>query len=243
MQEKYRKELESLKKFIECDINLGLEELLVPKEERGHKEIEEKNEVHGSKDKGSNNIGDYMNLEDLKKDVLKCNMCGLHSSRKNLVFGEGNPKAQLMFIGEAPGRDEDVQGKPFVGRAGKLLTKIIEAMGLKREDVYIANILKCRPPNNRNPKPDEINACINHLKSQIRIIQPKVICALGTFSAQRLLEEETPISKLRGRFYLYEGIKFMPTYHPAYLLRNSSQKKIVWQDMKLIMKELNLKIK
>jgi DNA polymerase len=249
LQEKYRKQLEDLKKFIETDINLGLKELLLPKKERdtlkkeASKADAKANKTKEAQHKGSKTMDDYKSLEDLKKDVSKCNLCGLHSSRKNLVFGEGNSRAELMFIGEAPGRDEDLQGKPFVGRAGKLLTKIIEAMGLKREDVYIANILKCRPPNNRNPKPDEINACINHLKSQIRIIQPKVICALGTFSAQRLLEEETPISKLRGRFYLYEGIKFMPTYHPAYLLRNSSQKKIVWQDMKLIMKELNLKIK
>jgi DNA polymerase len=182
-------------------------------------------------------------LEKLKTKVIKCQKCPLYKSRTNAVFGQGSPQARLMFVGEAPGRDEDLQGKPFVGRAGKLLTKIIEAMGLKREEVYIANILKDRPPANRNPQDDEIKACVPYLKEQIKIIQPEVICGLGTFAAQRLLELETPISKLRGKFFLYEGINFMPTYHPAYLLRNPKEKSAVWSDMKLIMQELNLKVK
>ncbi|MGB2661425.1 MAG: uracil-DNA glycosylase, partial [Candidatus Omnitrophota bacterium] len=158
------------------------------------------------------------------------------------VPGEGDPRADLMFIGEAPGGDEDRQGRPFVGRAGQLLTKIIESVGLKREDVFIGNILKCRPPGNRNPLPDEIAACNSFLLKQIDIIKPKVICALGKFAAQTLLDTETPISRLRGKFYDYHGTKLMPTYHPAYLLRNSQGKKDVWEDMKKVAAELGLKI-
>ena len=141
-------------------------------------------------------------------------------------------------MGEAPGADEDEQGLPFVGRAGQLLTKIIEAMGLKRKDVYICNILKCRPPGNRNPLPDEIRLCEPFLKKQLQVISPQVICALGTFAAQTLLKTDVPITVLRGRFHSYEGIKLMPTYHPAYLLRNPSAKKLVWEDVQMIMKEL-----
>lgn len=172
----------------------------------------------------------------LRKDLQSCKECKLGITRTNLVFGEGDKDAVLMFIGEAPGRDEDLQGKPFVGRAGQMLTKIIEAMGLSREQVYIANVLKCRPPENRNPMPDEIDACEKNFLRQIEIIKPKVICALGKFSAQTLLKTETPISALRGNFYDYHGIKLMPTYHPAYLLRNPSEKKVVWQDVQKIMK-------
>lgn len=181
-------------------------------------------------------------LGDVEKHVASCTRCSLHETRTNPVFGDGSPKADLMFIGEAPGRDEDLQGKPFVGRAGQLLTKIIESIGLKREDVYIANILKSRPPGNRNPLPDEIAACTPYLLKQIDIIKPKVICALGKFAAQTLLDTEMPISRLRGTFYEYHGIKLMPTYHPAYLLRNSVGKKDVWEDMKKIAKELGLTI-
>ena len=143
-----------------------------------------------------------------------------------------------MFIGEAPGEEEDKRGEPFVGRAGQLLTKIIEAMGLKREDVYIANILKCRPPHNRAPQPDEIIACRENVKRQVEMINPRVICTLGKFASQTLLRTQTPISVLRGHFQEYNGIKVMPTFHPAYLLRNPNEKKTVWQDMKKIMKEL-----
>ena len=181
-------------------------------------------------------------LAPIRKEVSVCELCGLSKTRTNTVFGEGNFKAGLMFVGEAPGRDEDLQGKPFVGKAGKLLTGIIEAMGLKREDVYIANILKCRPPENRNPLPDEIEKCSSYLMSQIRAINPKVICALGKFAAQTLLNTEIPISELRGKFHDYNGVKLMPTYHPAYLLRNPASKKEVWQDMKAIASELGIKI-
>ena len=192
--------------------------------------------------RGKDTSSKKMSLSEVEKHVASCSLCSLSGSRTNPVFGEGSPKADLMFIGEAPGRDEDLEGRPFVGRAGQLLTKIIESIGLKREDVYIANILKSRPPGNRNPMPDEIAACTPYLLKQIEIINPKVICALGKFAAQTLLGRETPISQLRGKFYEYHGIKLMPTYHPAYLLRNSSGKKDVWEDMKKIAKELGLKI-
>jgi len=177
-------------------------------------------------------------LESLKEKVSTCDKCGLSKTRKNVVFGSGSPKAKLMFVGEAPGADEDKQGLPFVGRAGQLLTKIIESMGLKREDVYIANILKCRPPENRPPLPEEILACRDNLKKQVEVIRPRVICTLGKFASQTLLNTETTISDLRGKFSQYCGIKVMPTFHPAYLLRNPHDKKLVWADMKKIMKEL-----
>lgn len=179
------------------------------------------------------------NLDTLKNEVLTCKRCSLHKTRRNVVFGSGSPVAELVFIGEAPGEDEDIQGLPFVGRAGKLLTKIIEAMNLKREDVYIANILKCRPPNNRIPLPTEIAQCEDNVKRQVEFIKPKVICTLGKFASQTLLRTQTPISVLRGHFQEYNGIKVMPTFHPAYLLRNPNDKKLVWKDMKNIMKELS----
>jgi DNA polymerase len=181
------------------------------------------------------------NEEQLKKvsqEMANCQLCQLAKTRHNLVFGDGNPNAQIVFVGEAPGVDEDQQGLPFVGRAGQLLTKIIEAMGIKRKDVYICNILKCRPPGNRNPLPDEISLCEPFLKKQLQAISPKVICALGTFAAHTLLKTDVPITLLRGRFHTYNGIKLMPTYHPAYLLRNPSAKKPVWEDVQMIMKEI-----
>jgi DNA polymerase len=179
-------------------------------------------------------------MGDLKKEIASCRKCGLAKTRANVVFGEGDMKARLMFVGEAPGADEDEQGRPFVGRAGQLLTKIIEAMGLSREEVFIANILKCRPPENRNPLPEEIAVCRGYLERQIDAVKPDVICALGKFSAQTLLGTETPISKLRGKFYEYRGIKLMPTFHPAYILRNPPDKKYVWEDMQTIARELGI---
>jgi DNA polymerase len=161
----------------------------------------------------------------------------LHAQRTQIVFGTGNPKAKLVFVGEGPGRDEDLQGEPFVGQAGKLLTRIIEAIQLTREEVYIANIIKCRPPENRNPEPDEIAACEPFLIKQLEVIQPKLICALGTFAAQTLLKSTEKISALRGRFHLYRGIPLMPTYHPAFLLRNSNYKRDVWEDVKKVKAE------
>ena len=177
-------------------------------------------------------------LAAIRADIGDCTRCKLHTlGRRQIVFGVGNPNADLMFVGEAPGADEDITGEPFVGRAGQLLTKIIEAIDLKREDVYIANVIKCRPPQNRNPEPDEIERCEPFLFRQIDEIKPKVIVALGKFSAQTLLRTEEPISKLRGRVFDYRGAKLIPTFHPAYLLRNPSSKRDVWEDMKRV-KEL-----
>jgi uracil-DNA glycosylase family 4 len=172
----------------------------------------------------------------IKADIgPDCSRCKLHTlGRKQVVFGVGNPNADLMFVGEAPGADEDIQGEPFVGRAGQLLTKIIEAINLRREDVYIANVIKCRPPQNRNPEPDEVEQCEPFLFRQIDVIKPKVIVALGKFAAQCLLKTTDPITRIRGREYRYRDAILMPTYHPAYLLRNPSSKREVWEDMKRV---------
>ena len=162
-----------------------------------------------------------------------CERCKLHMfGRKQVVFGVGNPNADLMFVGEAPGADEDQQGEPFVGRAGQLLTKIIEAIDLTRDQVYIANVIKCRPPGNRNPEPDEVESCEPFLFRQIDAIKPKVIIALGKFAAQSLLKTTDPITRLRGRVFKYRGASLIPTFHPAFLLRNPSAKREVWEDMK-----------
>jgi DNA polymerase len=174
-------------------------------------------------------------LAAIRTDIGDCTRCKLHTlGRKQIVFGVGSPEADLMFVGEAPGADEDEQGIPFVGRAGQLLTKIIEAIDLRRDDVYIANIIKCRPPQNRNPEPDEVAACEPFLFRQIEVIKPKVIVALGKYAAQTLLRTDAPISRLRGRLFDYRGAKLIPTFHPAYLLRNPSSKREVWEDMKLV---------
>ena len=179
-------------------------------------------------------------LAAIRADIGDCMRCKLHTlGRTQVVFGVGNPDADLMFVGEAPGADEDVQGIPFVGRAGQLLTKIIEAIGLTRDDVYIANIIKCRPPQNRNPEPDEVATCEPFLFRQIDIIKPKIIVALGKYAAQTLLRTETPISRLRGQQFDYRGARLIPTFHPAYLLRNPSSKREVWEDMKLVKRLLN----
>ena len=178
-------------------------------------------------------------LEELRAAIGDCRRCKLCSGRTHLVFGVGNPNAKLMFVGEGPGRDEDLQGEPFVGRAGQLLTDIItKGMGLKRADVYIANVVKCRPPENRNPEPDEVAACEPFLKKQIDLIRPKIIVGLGKFAVQTLLQSKVPITKVRGNWHSYHGIKLMPTFHPAYLLRNPADKKLVWEDIKKVIKEL-----
>lgn len=174
-------------------------------------------------------------LTAVRADIGDCVRCKLHAQgRRQIVFGVGNPEADLMFVGEAPGADEDVQGIPFVGRAGQLLTKIIEAIDLRREDVYIANVIKCRPPGNRNPEQDEVDTCEPFLFQQIDVIKPKVIVALGTFAARTLLRTLDPISRLRGRVYEYRGAKLIPTFHPAFLLRNPAAKREVWEDMKVV---------
>jgi DNA polymerase len=173
-------------------------------------------------------------LEAIREWIGDCQRCKLAGGRKTIVFGQGNPNAGLMFVGEGPGADEDEQGLAFVGKAGQLLTKIIEAIGLRREDVFIANVLKCRPPQNRNPEPDEILSCQPFLEAQIRVIRPKVIVGLGKFAGQWLLKTAEPISRIRGRLGEYQGIKVMPTWHPAYLLRNPGAKREVWEDMKVV---------
>lgn len=178
--------------------------------------------------------GSKKTLEQIREELGECTRCRLCEGRTHIVFGVGNPKAELLFIGEGPGRDEDIQGEPFVGRAGQLLTKIIEAMGMKRADVYIANCVKCRPPENRAPLPDEIATCIPYLHQQIESIQPKVIVCLGAVAFKSLLQTEANITRMRGQWQEYQGIKVMPTYHPAYLLRNPEAKKPLWEDMKKV---------
>ena len=230
--------IDSLKTFLEGERLAGIEEFFSP------------------------SISPSQELELLSQRVHQCTKGPLARTKTHYVFGEGNNEASLLFVGEAPGEEEDRQGKPFVGKAGQLLTRIIQSIGLKREDVYITNILKCRPPGNRNPLPQEIENCLPYLKEQIRIIRPQIICALGKFAAQTLLGVVSPISQLRGKFYDYEGIhpvnslalgggispstklfnrvKLIPTFHPAYLLRNPQGKIPVWEDMKKIKKELSL---
>ena len=180
--------------------------------------------------------GPLPSLEEYRQQISSCTMCQLSKTRTNFVFGDGDPRARLVFVGEAPGHEEDLQGKPFVGAAGQLLTKIIEAIKLTRAQVFICNILKCRPPGNRNPLPAEIAQCEPHLIRQLEIIRPAVICALGTFAAQTLLKTDTPISKLRGKVHHYQDIKLVPTFHPAALLRNPSWKRSTWEDVQLVRK-------
>jgi uracil-DNA glycosylase family 4 len=183
-------------------------------------------------DDGRSTLDDLAAIRADIGDCTRCKLCKL--GRTHIVFGVGNPHADLMFVGEAPGRDEDIQGIPFVGRAGQKLTQIIEAIGLTREGVYIANVIKCRPPENRNPEPDEVDTCEPFLFRQVDAIKPKVIVALGTFAARSLLKTADAISRLRGRVYEYRGAMLVPTFHPAYLLRNPSCRREVWEDMKKV---------
>ncbi len=222
------KELKDLEQEFHLVLS-SLQDYLISLKDEGVEEIPQQ-QVLPSKGKG-----DLLNQ--VRKNLGECTRCKLHPHRKNIVFGTGNPEAKLVFVGEGPGGDEDLQGKPFVGRAGQLLTKIINSINLTREEVYIANIIKCRPPQNRNPEPDEIKACEPFLIQQLDVIQPKIICALGTFAAQTLLETDERISRLRGRFISYRGSKLIATFHPAYLLRNPQKKRDVWEDMKMIRKE------
>jgi len=182
-------------------------------------------------------------LEQVRADLGECQRCKLAGGRRTLVYGVGNPKARLVFVGEGPGADEDAKGEPFVGRAGQLLTEIItKGMQLRREDVYICNVVKCRPPGNRNPEPDEVAACEPFLMRQLGAIGPEVIVALGKFAAQTLLRSKTPITQLRGRWFDYQGVMLMPTFHPAYLLRNPGDKRLVWEDIQKVMRVLGLPI-
>jgi len=179
-------------------------------------------------------------LEEIRRDLGECGRCKLKAGRKHIVFGEGDPGARLVFVGEGPGFEEDRQGRPFVGAAGQLLTKIIAAIGLDREQVYICNIIKCRPPGNRNPDTDEIESCAPFVRRQLRAISPEFVCTLGTFATQTLLQTSKPISRLRGKFHEVMGIQVIPTYHPAYLLRNPDRKRDVWEDMKLLMQAMGM---
>jgi uracil-DNA glycosylase len=181
-----------------------------------------------------------LSLVEIRAELGDCTRCKLHTTRKNIVFGVGSPDADLVFVGEGPGANEDLQGEPFVGEAGQLLTKMIEAMGWSRDTVYICNIVKCRPPGNRNPQPDEISQCEPFLVKQLAALRPRVIVALGKFAAQVLLRKpDAPISTLRGKFHEYQGIPVMPTFHPAYLLRTPSAKRTVWEDLQRVMGELD----
>ena len=215
--QEYLQIVATVREYVEEQMQLGFTELLEPLQESPFADFD---------------------IDQLRSEAMGCERCELHTTRNTVVFGTGSERADLMFAGEAPGADEDQQGEPFVGRAGQLLTKIIEAMGLTRDDVYIANVIKCRPPGNRNPKPIEIETCEPFLLRQVELIQPKVICALGSFAAQALLRTDQKISRLRGQFHDYHGAKLMPTYHPAFLLRNPHAKREVWEDMQKVMAEL-----
>jgi DNA polymerase len=179
-------------------------------------------------------------IESLRGKALRCKACALHKTRKNVVFGEGNLRASLMFVGEAPGAEEDQQGRPFVGASGMLLDKMISAMGLKRNQCYISNVVKCRPPNNRDPNPFEISSCFGYIKKEIEILNPQVICTLGRVATKTLLglKEKDAFSSVRGKWHTFQGIPLMPTYHPSYLLRNPDKKREAWEDLKQIMKRL-----
>jgi DNA polymerase len=182
-------------------------------------------------------------MDKIRQTIGDCRRCQLYLSRTNIVFGKGNTNAWLFIVGEGPGEEEDIQGEPFVGPAGQKLTQIIQAMGMEREDVYISNVVKCRPPGNRNPRREEIDACLPFLLEQIRVIKPLLILALGNVAAQSLLKTEKKISQLRGKFYDFQGIRLMPTYHPAFLLRNPERRRDVWEDVKMIMKEFESLLK
>jgi uracil-DNA glycosylase family 4 len=221
--DRYQKMLEAYalaKNFLKQQVDLGFDEVYINKKSNPKKIL-----------KAAGTLNDFY------QEIKDCKKCHLHKTRTNFVFGTGNQNAKVMFIGEAPGREEDLQGEPFVGKAGQLLDKILAAINFKRDEVYIANILKCRPPENRDPLPDEIEMCEPHLLEQIRIIQPKIICALGRIAAQALLKTKLPLGQLRGKIHDYHGIEFLVTYHPAALLRYPQYKRATWEDVKLLRKE------
>jgi DNA polymerase len=224
MDTEYEKMLEAYaltKRFIKQQIDIGFDQLY----------LSEKQKIPSVSKSSSEE------LENFHQSIKNCQECHLHKYRTNLVFGMGSPQANLMFVGEAPGREEDLQGKPFVGRAGQLLDKILKAINFQREEVYIGNVLKCRPPENRDPLPDEVDKCEPYLLKQIEIIKPRIICALGRISAQVLLKTKLPLNQLRGKFHDYHGIKFLATYHPAALLRYPQYKRQTWEDVQLLRQE------
>ena len=240
--------LDELRAYVTWAGDSGLQNLASPSrpeldsqnQNQNHSQNHNQNENENENPTPTQNVK-LPTLESVRADLGDCTRCKLHKGRHNIVFGVGNPRARLMFLGEAPGEDEDLQGFPFVGKAGQLLTKMIEAMGLERGDVYIANTVKCRPPNNRNPEPDELESCEPFLKGQLAAVRPEVIVTLGKFAAQSLLRDATPITRLRGQWRQYEGIPVIPTFHPAYLLRSPGEKGKVWEDLKQVMKKLGLK--
>ena len=215
-----------LVKAAKSQMQIGLGDIVV---DRGKVKKKQKELVLNGKKKKS--VPAYRSLSGHEKAINTCKKCPLGVTRNKFVYGVGNPNADVLFVGEAPGRDEDLQGVPFVGRAGQLLDKILAAINFKRDDMYIANILKCRPPNNRDPQPDEMKTCMPYLMEQIRLINPKIICALGRISAQALLQTTTPLGKLRGQWHDFNGIPFIVTYHPAALLRFQSYKRDTWEDV------------
>jgi DNA polymerase len=230
MIKEYAEILASVRSYVEDQLELGFSEEPITNQNQASTDS-----LFNLAESGG--IKTYNSMDDIRKAVQECRACPLHKTRTNAVFGTGDENTKLVFVGEAPGADEDQQGKPFVGKAGQKLTQIINAINLSRDDVYITNVLKCRPPNNRNPLPYEIEACEPYLIAQLKFINPKIICALGTLAAQTLLRTEQPISRLRGRFHTYQGIRLMPTYHPAFLLRSPKFKKDVWEDVKKIKAE------
>lgn len=239
MPDKTRKELREVVAQITAIVqdfdNLGLHELTLPGEPEELPPCPWN--VSGVQD-GGDTLCRRETLEEIRAELEDCQGCTLCSGRRNIVFGVGNPQAEVVFVGEAPGREEDIRGEPFVGEAGRLLDRILLAMGLKRQDVYICNVEKCRPPGNRDPRPDEVEACEPYLKRQLAAIRPRLIVALGRFAVQTLLRDQSPISRQRGHWREYEGIPLMPTYHPAFLLRNPAAKREVWEDMKQVMQRL-----
>lgn len=241
-----REILEELKRYFEFQKILGLEGLAmaIERKKKDSTQYEAAQEKNVIKVQEQLSIFDApskkLTLEEIRAEIGDCTRCKLHKGRKNIVFGEGNPKAKLVFVGEGPGEEEDKQGRPFVGRAGQLLTRIIDAMGLERYEVYICNVVKCRPPGNRTPEPDETETCGQFLSKQIRTIDPEVIVCLGNAAAQSVLKTKDKLGNLRGKFHSYGRAKVMVTYHPAALLRNPGFKKPMWEDIQLVMKELGL---
>ena len=221
-----------LKRAAKCQLELGITDLIIDRENVKMKKAEMV--ANGITSRKSVR---YRSLAQHEKAICECQKCPLGATRNKFVYGVGNPKADILFVGEAPGRDEDLRGEPFVGRAGQLLDRILAAIQFSRDDVYIANILKCRPPNNRDPQPDEMKTCMPYLLEQIRLIKPKIICALGRISAQALLDTSTPLGKLRKCWHDFNGIPFIVTYHPAALLRFQAYKKDCWEDVQMLRKK------
>jgi len=246
-QEQLRRIAAALRATVQAELEAGVEEIPLRAAPVPHAEIAASPSVV-SKATPGNPLSKVPSsppapLAQIREDIGDCRRCKLCSGRTQVVFGVGDPNAQVMFVGEGPGEEEDRRGEPFVGRAGQLLTDIItKGMGVRREDVYIANVVKCRPPGNRNPEPDEIAACSPFLRQQIAAVRPKVIVALGKFAAQTLAGVDTPITRMRGRWHEFEGTKLMPTFHPSYLLRNPSAKREVWEDIQAVMREVGLPV-